>query len=94
MFELTEEMKRKLVKDLSREWYFFDGAVTYRVKNQLFQFMVHSVCIVGSLDSGLNMFISPTMLEMHGVDAETFFNDVKECYKADGIDILSEKYKS
>lgn len=175
MFELTEEIKRKLVKDLSREWYFkdckfefdgdmllnndatygisvmecsnmpirisytqllkitkchfkyvretqeilekelcsmeyntllkkiivikseissFDGAVTYRVKNQLFQFMVRSVCIVGSLDSGLNMFITPTMLKMHGVDVETFFNDVKEYYKNDGIDILSEEYKS
>ena len=175
MFKLTEEIKRKLVKDLSREWYFkdckfefngnlllnndakygisvmewcdvpirisytqllkstkchfkcvretqeilekeicnmdyntllkkiialkleippFDGGIIYREQDQVFQFMVHSICSVGSLDGGLNMYITPTMLEKYGVDVETFFHDVKECYMADGIDILSENYKS
>ena len=72
----------------------FDGGVIYRVQDKVFQFIVHGICTIGSLDNGMNVFITPTMLERHGVDVETFFEDVKKCYNADGIDILSERYKS
>ncbi len=175
MFKLTEEIKRKLVRDLSREWYFkdcrfefdgtlllnndvkygiaamdcsdmpdrisytqllkitichfkvvretqkileeelcnmeynillkkivalksevvsFEGGVVHRVQDKVFQFIVQGIYTVGSLDNEMNVFITPTMLERHGVDVETFFEDIKKCYKADGIDILSERYKS
>ena len=36
--------------------------------------------------------ITQDILDAHGVDVDTFFNDVADCYMTDGVDILDDSF--
>lgn len=83
----------KKVKVVKLEVTSFDEGVFYRINNDIFQFIVQGVDLLGSLEDRIAIFITSAVLKKHGVDIETFFYDVVDDYKGKGIDILDDSFK-
>lgn len=83
----------KKVKAVKLEVASFDEGVFYRINNDIFQFIVQGVDLLGSEEDRIAIFITPAILNKHGVDIETFFYDVVGDYKDKGIDILDDSFK-
>lgn len=84
--ELVEKIRAVRVKDtgLSKK------VVTYKTDDKVFQFISHMVCFDRDGMHEMDIFITPEILETHKVNTETFFQNVKEKFQKEGIDILAD----
>lgn len=82
----------KKVKAVKLEIASFNEGVFYRINNDIFQFIVQGVDLLDSEEDRIPIFITPAILNKHGVDIETFFSDVVDDYKGKGIDILDDPF--
>lgn len=69
-----------------------DCSCFYEMNGYFFEFDIHAHLFNDPLQEIVAISVTQDVLDAHGVDIDTFFRDVAECYLKDGIDILSDWY--
>lgn len=69
-----------------------DTSVSYSTNGKVFKFMAYSIYFDETGQHSMYVLITQDILDSHGVNVETFFKDVADCYMKDGVDILDDSF--
>lgn len=89
---LPYEQFIKKIKAIKLDEPTIDTTFHYKYGKKFFQFTATSICFDETGQHQMQVCITQDVIDAHGVDIETFFKDVADCYMTDGVDILDDSF--